>query len=78
MLAALQAWYRKGRDQWLFQLRDSEPGTVTLTMRRVFILPTKAGLAFVGLLLIMLIGAVNYNLGLGYALTYRKLKGASA
>jgi hypothetical protein len=31
MMAALQALYRKGRDQWLFQLRDAEPGTVTLT-----------------------------------------------
>jgi len=70
MLAALQSLYRKGRDQWLFQLRDSEPGTVTLTMRRVFILPTRAGLAFAALLLVMLIGALNYNLGLGFALTF--------
>jgi hypothetical protein len=30
---------------------------VTLTMRRVFILPTRAGLAFAVLLLVMLIGA---------------------
>jgi uncharacterized protein (DUF58 family) len=74
MAGALQSLYRKGRnkvrDQWLFQLRDSEPGTVTLTMRRVFIVPTRAGLAFAGLLLVMLIGALNYNLGLGFALTF--------
>jgi uncharacterized protein (DUF58 family) len=66
MLAAAKRF----TNRWLFQLKDSEPGEVVLTMRRVFILPTKAGLAFVGLLLIMLIGAVNYNLGLGYALTF--------
>lgn len=74
MAGALQSLYRKGRakvrDQWLFQLRDSEPGTVTLTMRRVFILPTRAGMAFAVLLLVMLIGALNYSLGLGFALTF--------
>jgi uncharacterized protein (DUF58 family) len=70
MVAALQALYRKGRDQWLFQLRDAEPGTVTLTSRRVFIVPTRAGLGFAVLLLVMLIGALNYSLGLGFALTF--------
>ncbi|HEX8404196.1 MAG TPA: DUF58 domain-containing protein [Duganella sp.] len=70
MNLGLQALYRKGRDQWLFKLRDSEPGEVTLTSRRVFILPTRAGLAFAVLLLVMLIGALNYNLGLGFALTF--------
>jgi uncharacterized protein (DUF58 family) len=70
MAAAWQALYRKGRDRWLFRLRDHEPGTVTLTMRRVFIVPTRAGLAYAVLLLVMLIGALNYNLGLGYALTF--------
>jgi len=70
MVAALQALYRKGRDQWLFQLREAEPGTVTLTNRRVFIVPTRAGMAFAVLLLVMLIGALNYSLGLGFALTF--------
>jgi hypothetical protein len=36
----------------------------------VFILPTRAGLAFAVLLLVMLIGALNYSLGLGFALTF--------
>jgi len=57
-------------DRWLFQLKEKEPGEVQLVMRRVFILPTKPGIAFVGLLLIMLIGSVNYNLGLGFVLTF--------
>lgn len=74
MVGALQSLYRKGKrlavKQWLFQLRDSEPGTVTLTMRRVFIVPTRAGLAFAAVLLVMLVGALNYNLGLGFALTF--------
>ncbi|NGZ87777.1 DUF58 domain-containing protein [Duganella aceris] len=70
MVAGLRTLYRKGRDKWLFQLHDSEPGTVTLGMRRVFIVPTRPGLAFVGLLLVMLVGALNYSLGLGFALTF--------
>jgi uncharacterized protein (DUF58 family) len=70
MISGLQALYRKGRDKWLFQLRDREPGTVTLVMRRVFIVPARPGIAFVGLLLVMLVGALNYNLGLGFALTF--------
>ncbi|MYN05023.1 DUF58 domain-containing protein [Pseudoduganella sp. DS3] len=61
---------RKMLDRWLFQLKDKEAGEVQLVMRRVFILPTRPGMAFVGLLLIMLIGSVNYNLGLGFALTF--------
>jgi uncharacterized protein (DUF58 family) len=57
-------------DRWLFQLKTKETGEVLLVMRRVFILPTRPGMAFVGLLLIMLIGSVNYNLGLGFVLTF--------
>jgi uncharacterized protein (DUF58 family) len=66
MIAALTRTTR----QWLFRLRGSEPGEVVLHQRRVFILPTKAGLGFAGLLLILLIGATNYSLGLGFALTF--------
>lgn len=70
MLTALRRLLRDRRDRWLYQLREREPGEVVLVMRRVFIVPTRAGLAYVGLLLVMLIGAINYNLGLGFALTF--------
>ncbi|MBV6320032.1 DUF58 domain-containing protein [Duganella violaceipulchra] len=69
-LPSPRSLYRQARDKWLFQLGPSEPGQVTLTMRRVFIVPTRPGLAFAGLLLLMLIGSLNYNLGLGFALTF--------
>ncbi|MBL8327945.1 MAG: DUF58 domain-containing protein [Rubrivivax sp.] len=42
----------------------------TLTQRNIYILPTKAGWAFGGMLLIMLIGSINYQLNLGYLLTF--------
>ena len=41
-----------------------------LTQRRVFVLPTRQGLAYAVSLLVMLVGAINYNLSLGYALVF--------
>lgn len=41
-----------------------------LTQRRVYILPTKQGLAFAFLLFIMLLGSINYSNSLGYFLTF--------
>jgi uncharacterized protein (DUF58 family) len=61
---------RRLANRWLFQLREREPGEVVLVMRRVFIVPTRPGLAFAVLLLVMLIGSINYTLGLGFALTF--------
>ncbi|MEO8628847.1 MAG: DUF58 domain-containing protein [Betaproteobacteria bacterium] len=53
-------------------LRVARPdaGTVTLTQRRIYILPTASGLLFAATLLAMLIGCMNYNVSLGYVLTF--------
>lgn len=56
--------------QWLFRTRGAEAGPVVLVQRRVFILPTRQGVVFVLLLLLMLTGSVNYNLSLGFVLTF--------
>jgi uncharacterized protein (DUF58 family) len=45
-------------------------GPVVLGQRRVYILPTSAGLLFAGTLALLLIGSINYNLSLGYILTF--------
>lgn len=52
--------------------RRYAPGAIDafFNSRRVFILPSGAGLAFAALLLVMLLAAVNYNLGLAYVLTF--------
>lgn len=55
---------------WLFQLRGPEPGVIVLVQRRVFILPTRQGLLFGVVLLVMLTGSINYALGLGFVLTF--------
>lgn len=65
MLSALKHKFRI----WLFRLK-TESGTITLTQRRIFILPTRQGLGFAGVLLLMLLGDINYNLSLGYVLTF--------
>lgn len=54
---------------WLFRPKI-DSGTVTLNQRRIFILPTRQGFGFAALLLVMLLGDVNYNLSLGYVLTF--------
>ena len=41
-----------------------------LTQRNVYILPTKAGIVFAITLLIMLLASINYQLNLGYVLTF--------
>lgn len=63
-------FFRRRRDRWLYQLRDHEPGEVFLNQRRVFIVPTRAGLSFAALLLLLFVGSINYNLGLGFLLTF--------
>jgi uncharacterized protein (DUF58 family) len=70
MSEGVRNWFERNASRWLFRLRDDGPGEVFLHRRRVFILPTKAGAGFSVLLLLLLIGATNYNLGLGFALVF--------
>ncbi|HHO59853.1 MAG TPA: DUF58 domain-containing protein [Thiotrichales bacterium] len=60
------------RPGFRFIARRSGPfdGTVTLGRERVYILPTRAGLIFAALLLVLLIGSINYGKSLGFALTF--------
>ena len=54
----------------VFQPRGIEVGEVFLNQRRVFILPTRAGLLLALMLLALLLGSINYSLSLGFALTF--------
>lgn len=66
MLAALKSQLT----DWLFQPRAAEPGAIALVQRRVYILPTGLGILFAVVLLMMLLGAINYGLSLGFVLTF--------
>lgn len=59
---------RRVRDWFLSRLPLSD--TWTLTQRNVYILPTKAGLVFCITLVIMLLASINYQLNLGFVLTF--------
>ncbi len=70
--ATLRRWREELSRFWRGLLRRSpaERGPIRLDRRRIYILPTRAGLLFTGVLLAMLFGAINYNNSLAYALTF--------
>ncbi|GGI54188.1 hypothetical protein GCM10011430_13620 [Oxalicibacterium solurbis] len=73
MATSVAIFFRRFRQRFarrLLKLRDAEPGEVVLNQRRVFILPTRAGLVFGVMLVVLFIASVNYNLGLGFILTF--------
>jgi uncharacterized protein (DUF58 family) len=53
---------------WLDRLPYSD--TLTLTQHNVYILPTRAGLMLGVTLLVLLVASINYQLNLGYLLTF--------
>jgi len=55
--------------QW-WQARLPLSDTMTLTQRNVYILPTRPGFMLGATLLVLLVGSINYQLNLGYLLTF--------
>ena len=77
-VAAPSAWGRKTSARtslttrftaW-WQSRLPVGDKLLLTQRNVYILPTKAGLLFALTLLVLLLASINYQLNMGYALTF--------
>jgi len=64
-LALLRARFAR----W-WQARMPMADSVTLTQRNVYILPTRAGLMLGATLLVLLVASINYQLNLGYLLTF--------
>jgi uncharacterized protein (DUF58 family) len=56
--------------QRLFRWRSDGSAPLRLGQRRIFIIPSRGGLLFAAALIVMLIGAINYNLALGHALVF--------
>lgn len=63
-------WLDRRRSAWRARATARDRGDVMLGQRRVYILPTRAGMGFGVLLMVLLVGSVNYNLGLGFGLTF--------
>jgi len=70
MLPALRRKIHERFIAWALRVRTPEPVPVVLNQRRVYVLPTRAGLLFAISLIVLLIGAINYNLSLGYGLVF--------
>ncbi len=66
---------KRGWSRWWLQ-RHPRSDTLRLTVHNVYILPTGTGWAYLGLLALILLGSVNYQLNLGYLLTF-SLAGAA-
>jgi len=56
--------------QKLFRWQSDGTAPLRLGQRRIFIIPSRGGLLYALALIVMLIGAINYNLALGHALVF--------
>lgn len=65
----LRRWQERFRN-WLTRQRQANRQTVRLDRHRIYIFASRPGAAFLLLLLAMLSGCINYDLSLGYILTF--------
>ncbi|HJV70066.1 DUF58 domain-containing protein [Ideonella sp.] len=63
------AWLRHRWDAW-WEARQRPAEQWRLSQRNIYIVPTRAGFAFGLTLLLLLVASINYQLSLGYALTF--------
>lgn len=73
MAAVLQATAtRLGRRarRWARKRQGTDPESLQLESRRIYILPTRAGLIFALIVFVMLLGAMNYSNNMGFALAF--------
>ena len=75
---------RPGRSQWQDALKNwlqrphKATAVHTLHQRHIYVLPTRAGWGLLITLLVLLIASINFQLNLGYALTFLVLGSAAA
>ena len=63
------AWVQHRFERW-WQARLPLRDTTVLTQRNVYILPTRPGFMLAATLLVLLVASINYQLNLGYLLTF--------
>ena len=62
-------WKRKYWQQWL-RVANSNDNIATLGPRQIYILPTVWGVLYAVMLVLLLVGSINYSLSLGYFVTF--------
>lgn len=70
MLAAPGDWLRSTAASWARRRQGGDALSATLERRRIYILPSRFGLAFGATIFAMLLGALNYGSSLSFALTF--------
>jgi uncharacterized protein (DUF58 family) len=61
---------RRRISRWIAARIRRQPGPVRITRQRIYIVPTRFGYGFAVLLLVMLLGAMNYSNSMAFALTF--------
>jgi len=67
---SLRAHIRNRIDAWALKRNGMDRDSLVITGRRVYILPTRLGLFYTGMLFAMLVGAMNYGNNLALGLTF--------
>lgn len=70
LLAGLRAHIDQRTRAWIRRRQGDDADPVELRRQRIYILPTRLGVAYGGMLFAMLLGGMNYNNNLGLALTF--------
>jgi uncharacterized protein (DUF58 family) len=69
MQAWMKVWQREYWQQWL-RVAKSSGNMATLNPHQIYILPTVWGMLYAVMLVLLLIGSINYSLSLGYFVTF--------
>lgn len=65
----LNFWQSSYWRQW-FRVATSHNNIATLQPRQIYILPTRWGILYAIMLLLLLVGSINYSISLGYYVTF--------
>jgi uncharacterized protein (DUF58 family) len=70
LLGGLRARIERRTRAWIHRRQGDDADPVELRRQRIYILPTRLGVAYGAMLFAMLLGGMNYNNNLGLALTF--------
>ncbi len=67
---AQQGWLAQRLNRWASRRHGVQASPVKLLSNRIYILPSRSGLVFALMLLVMLLGSMNYNNSMGLGLVF--------
>ncbi len=70
LLQGLRTRAERRARRWMLDRQGRDIDPVELRRNRIYILPTRLGVAYAGMLFAMVLGGMNYNNNLGLALTF--------